>query len=224
MEKDKKKIAIIIGVIVLVLILFISLFAIFFKDYKKPSNETPSVNKNVSDTNDVSNTDSSTVPPEKESSTEEEPVNKYNDVSKIVADLPKKEALDALFALLKGYWITEENSFVFFSVNNKGQHYVGHGLFQTEFCREGKLIDATPVSKYEIKLLVYFPAIPATEMYDAVPETTETFYLDVTGLKSSNGAVSKDSKIIFKADGLETYTYVPAGNTLDEAFKKWDKS
>lgn len=190
-------------VAIIVLILLLTFFIFFY--FIKTSNDSDSQSGNVP--------------------TDKSPVYDYNDLSTAIADLPAKKALDEMYILLSGYWISDEYPFVHFFINADGAHCVEYGLFQTGFGMSGEIIDASAVGPYKAELVVRFPARLATEMDDARPESTETIYLDVGGLYPSSDDASKDTSIVFKSDNLANgsyYTYVPGGNTLEQAYQNWE--
>jgi hypothetical protein len=143
----------------------------------------------------------------------------YNDLSTAIADIPRKEALDEMYILLEGYWITEGNQFVGFFIDENGNHEIEYGLFRSSFGARGRITDGHATGTYEATLTLYIPAVPENAMDDAKPERTETIHIDIGGLYGPGGTTIK-----VKSENLDIggwYTYEPGGYTLQQAFENW---
>ena len=141
----------------------------------------------------------------------------YNDLATAIADVPRKEALDEIYVLLEGYWVTQGDPFVGFFINSKGEHEVEYGLYQSGFGGRGKIVGGNATGTYQTTLYVLFPAVPANEMDGARPESTETFYLDIGGLYQPGSTTIKVKTESLGIGGW--YTYQPGGSTLQQAFE-----
>jgi len=140
----------------------------------------------------------------------------YNDPSTYIPRIPETEALDAMYVLLEGYWITTSESFVGF-YKEGGEHWILYGLWQTSYGTRGQITDGFPTGTYEAALDIFIPALEATEMDDAQPERAETVYIDLTDL-------IQNQKIKFKTENLEAGgwgTYEFGGDTTEQAFNNW---
>ena len=142
----------------------------------------------------------------------------YNDLETAVRDIPRKEALDEIYILLSGYWITRTDPFVGFMINDKGEHEIEYGLFRTSFGARGRIIDGYATGAYEATLIVFFPAVPATAMDGARPESTETIYIDISGLYEPRTTIKVKSD---KIGNGGWYTFEPGGSTLQQAYENW---
>ena len=138
----------------------------------------------------------------------------YNDLSTAIADIPRKEALDEMYILLTGYWVTEGNPFVGFTKEGDS-HMVEYGLFETEFGARGSIVDGYATGTYEAVLIVHFPAIPANEVNDGRPESTETIYIDISGLYQPGTTIRVKTDML---DDGEWHTYSYGGFTLEAAY------
>jgi len=153
----------------------------------------------------------------------------YNDLSSAIADVPKKEALDEMYILLEGYWITTTSDYPFvgFSINENGTHEIEYGLFQTSWGLRGEIVDGYAMGAYEAALIIHIPAAPPNEMDDGYPESIQTIYIDIGGLYQ-DGTIRVKIEELFELDtddGLKDnsvwFTYKPGGTTLEEAFENW---
>ena len=136
----------------------------------------------------------------------------------VMADIPKKEALDEIYELLTGYWVTTDYPFVGFYKDGE-DFMIEYGLFQTSYSAQGKIIGGKATDTYEAELTVYFAPVPATMMDAARPERTETISIDLSGIDPPTGSVTIKVKTI----GLENgtwLTYKYGGWTLEDAFNK----
>jgi len=155
----------------------------------------------------------------------------YNDLSTAVADIPNKKALDAIYILLEGYWITTTSDYPFigFFTNDNGDHEVEYGLFQTSWGLRGVIVDGSATGTYEATLILYCPAIPADEMGIEVPESIQTITIDISGLcQSGDPTIRVKIENLFELDtddGVKDnsvwFTYKPGGSTLEQAFDNW---
>jgi len=141
----------------------------------------------------------------------------YNDLSTAIADIPKAAALDEMYILLEGYWITESNAFVAF-IFEGGAHAVEFGMFQTSWGLSGPITGGRGTGKYEGELVVSIPARPPNEMDDGYPASKETIYIDIAGLYEPNSSIRVK---IGKLDNGQWNTYTYGGSTLDNAFETW---
>ena len=144
----------------------------------------------------------------------------YNDPSTYIQSIPDPKALDEMYVLLEGYWITDDYPFVGF-IKKGGEHWIEYGAFQTSWGRSGKITGGFPSGKFEAALDILIPAQEATEMDDAQPARAETIYVDLSDLVPN-------TKIKVKIGGLEDIgwsggwiTYEPGGATLEQAFNNW---
>jgi hypothetical protein len=157
----------------------------------------------------------------------EDTVYDYNDLSTAIADVPRKEALDEIYILLEGYWITSEYPFVGFFINENGAHEIEYGLFQTSWGARGEIVGGHATGKYEAELTIHIPAVPANEMDDGSPESIQTVYIDIGGLYQDGTIRVKIEDLIGLAteDGAKDnsgwLTYEPGGYTLEQAFDNW---
>ena len=207
MTKTGKKIGYVIGIAVIALLLVVAIVAYFLKPGGKsdpqsrtelppsslfatqaPESRSTPVSVGSKSTGDskvsesdlsASGTGTSVLPT---GTSSKSTAYDYNDLPAVMKGLPAKEALDALYVRLSGYWITDDYPFVHFFIDEKGAHCVEYGLFRTEFGMNGKVIDCSAIGPYEVELVVHFPSRPATETQEARPDSTETLYLDVSGL------------------------------------------
>ena len=136
-----------------------------------------------------------------------------NNLSTAVADIPQKEALNEIYILLEGYWITESDPFVGFFKNANGDHEIEYGLFHTSFGARGKIIDGRATGTNEATLIVYIPAVPETEMDAPQPERTEKIRIDISGLNQSGDTTIKVK--IENPDISGWHTYKPSGMNMD---------
>jgi len=150
----------------------------------------------------------------------------YNDLSTAVADIPDPRALDEMYILLTGYWVTEGDPymgfFIGFVVINTGDHSGAHGfdygLFETEFGRDGKIVGGHGTGAYEADLVINFPAVPGNEMFDGYPETTDTILIDIGGLYDATPSIKVKKGDVGNGGW---YTYVPGGPTVESAYETW---
>jgi len=150
----------------------------------------------------------------------------YNDLSTAVADIPNPQALDEMYILLTGYWVTEGDPymgfFIGFVVINTGDHSGAHGfdygLFETEFGRDGRITGGHGTGAYEADLVINFPAVPGNEMFDGYPETTDTILIDIGGLYDATPSIKVKKGDV--GDG-GWYTYVQGGATVESAYETW---
>jgi hypothetical protein len=136
------------------------------------------------------------------------------DLSGAIADLPRNEAVIAVWDRLGGYWNATDNLFVGFILTDDSPG-IEYGLWETEYGARGKLIDAKATDKYAAALTFFFPAVEANEMNDGSPETTSIINIDVSGL-------IQDGKINIKIENLGSggwYTYAYGGATAEDAYK-----
>ena len=139
----------------------------------------------------------------------------YNDLSTAVADIPREEALDEMYILLEGYWITNDDPFFGF-VYIDGVPGIEYGLFQTEFGAAGKITGGHATGAYEAELTVFFPAVAEDMMSSGRPESTQTVHIDIGGLYEPG------STIKVKVEDLGNggwYTYQYGGASVQEAFQ-----
>jgi len=141
----------------------------------------------------------------------------YNDLSTAIADVPKAAALDQIYILLEGFWITEENPVVGF-IFEDGKHAIEFGLFQTGYGYRGVITDGRATGKFEAELVITVSAVPATEMDDAIPESKETIYIDIGGLYEPENMIRVKTE---KLDNGNWNTYRFGALTLDQAFDNW---
>jgi len=141
----------------------------------------------------------------------------YSDISSAIADVPKAAALDKIYILLEGFWITEENPVVGF-IFEDGRHAIEFGLFQTGFGFRGIITDGRATGEYEAELVITVTAVPATDMDDAIPESEETIYIDIGGLYESESTIKVKTEKL-DSDNWNTYRY--GALTIDQAFDVW---
>ncbi|MCL2632562.1 MAG: sigma-70 family RNA polymerase sigma factor, partial [Coriobacteriia bacterium] len=99
-----------------------------------------------------------------------------------IAALPEPEALDALFGVLEGYWVSDSEFFVGF-VHLQGEPAIVYGLFQTEFGRSGRIVDRYATGRYEAVLVIGIADDLEPSSSDEAPtERTEAVYIDVSDL------------------------------------------
>ena len=178
-------------------------------------NIDPGVNPDVdpdTDPNTGSNTDPNTDP---NSSQNGNVVYDYNDLSTAVADIPRKEALNEMYILLEGFWITDGDPFVGFLFDENGNHEIMYGLFFTEFGARGRIIGGHATGDYTAELTVLFPAVPANEVNSGRPESTETIFIDIAGLYAAGSTTIKVKTD--KLDNGQWNTYQYGGLTFEQA-------
>jgi len=139
----------------------------------------------------------------------------YNDLSSAIADIPAKAALDEIYIVLGGYWITDGNPFIGFITNGSGGHEIAQGLFQSSYLDQGLIVGGYATGQYEADLIVKMPAYPGNEMEDPRPEYIETLSIDLNGLYQG-GDVTIKVRTEFFEDGAWV-TYRPGGATIEEA-------
>jgi len=153
----------------------------------------------------------------------------YNDLATAVADIPNPQALDEMYILLTGYWVTEGDPYMgffvgFVSINtgdHAGAHGVNYGLFETEFGRDGKIVGGRATGAYEADLDVTFPAVPGNEMFDGYPETTDTVSIDIGGLYDATPSIKVKKGDVGNGGW---YTYKPGGPTVESAYDAWSQA
>ena len=182
------------------------------------SSETTSELSVSSEPGDMSESADNSQPTAPGSTSSGDVVYDYNDLSTAIRDIPGKKALDEIYILLEGYWITQDNPFVAFHKNENGDHEIEYGLFQTSAGVRGKIIGGNATGKYEATLTVFIPAVPANEMNAAKPERTETIHIDIGGLYQSGSTIKVK---IENPDINGWHTYKSGGSTLEQAFDNW---
>jgi len=152
-----------------------------------------------------------------------------DDLAAAISSIPGIGALDDIFTLFDGYWITTTSDYPFvgFSINESGAHEFEFGLFQTSWGRRGEITDGYSTGMYEATLTVRVYAVPADEMGPGLPESTQIIHLDAGGFYQ-DGTIKIKIDDLFELDtddGLKDnsqwFTYTPGGATLDEAFQLW---
>jgi len=141
----------------------------------------------------------------------------YSDISTAIADVPKAAALDKIYILLEGFWITEDNPVVGF-IFEDGKHAIEFGLFQTGYGYRGVITDGRATGKFEAELVITVSAVPATEMDDAIPESKEMIYIDIGGLYEPENTIRVKTE---KLDSGNWNTYRYGALTIDQAFDVW---
>ncbi|MCL2488327.1 MAG: hypothetical protein FWE80_06550 [Oscillospiraceae bacterium] len=116
-------------------------------------------------------------------------------------------SLHPLWDRLSGYWISGEGPFVGF-FGGSAVLYFEYGLQQSEYWVRGVVTGSEATNEHTWVLTVFVEAVPATEMYDARPESTETIYLDVSTLEHSGIIRIKNGD-----GGWDGYSY--KGSTLE---------
>ena len=146
-----------------------------------------------------------------------------NDLAPAVANIPDQDALDAIFSVLDGYWITNDYPFVgFFTDPTSYEHSFHYGLFATEFMEEGTVIDGHATGQYSAELMIHVAAVPPNVMQDGHPEYTEPIIIDISGLYQGANQTIK-VKVTALGDS-QWISYRPGGFTLEEAFNNFDAS
>jgi hypothetical protein len=100
---------------------------------------------------------------------------------------------------------------------NEGLPCVTYGLWESEGSGFGELTGARASGEYEASLSFGFPALEADVLHDAIPETTVSILIDMSGL-------DRDGKINIKIEnhgGGEWHTYAYGGASSDEAYARY---
>jgi len=154
----------------------------------------------------------SAIPPKEKDKTNSNEVSKdYTDIKNIVADIPKKEALDELYKLLDGYWIDQDTFMGFSKENNK--YLIEYGAYRSGFYVGGEVFNSVSINEYKIELQLDLLLGLPEDSEDT--ETKVSVFLDVSGL-------TKEKPIIkIKVEGIgdgEWYSYNYGGKSLAEAY------
>jgi hypothetical protein len=139
-----------------------------------------------------------------------------DDVSDAIAKLPQSDAVDMVWRLLDGYWNAGDRLFVSFAYQD-GLPVFTYGLWESSALGFGELVGADPVGEYEAVLTIRFPAIEASEIFDAREEWFAAIYIGMSGFEH-------DGTIKIKAENHgsgDWYTYSYAGKTGEEAYKSF---
>ena len=139
------------------------------------------------------------------------------DLSAAIAKLPGNEALDEVYAVFHGYWITDDYPFVGF-VYMDGVPGIDYGLFQTSFKAGGKVTDSQATGEYEMTLILFVPAAPATVMDAARPERTEKVFIDASDFNQHNTMKIKIENL--GDGGWHDYKY--GGAIIEEAAEAFE--
>lgn len=130
------------------------------------------------------------------------------DVPVLIANLPRSDATDSVWAILRGYWTAADNLFVAFDLKD-GIPGAEYGVWEAGGSGFGAFAGADPMGEYTAGLIIRFPATQANEVTDAKPETDVIVFIDLGGLE-------QDGKIRIKieshGDG-DWHTYAYGGRT-----------
>jgi len=140
----------------------------------------------------------------------------YNDIASVVAGIPQKEAFDAMYVLIEGFWVTDDGFFVRF-VYIDSMPAIEIGLFDSGFSTGGKIVDGCAVDTLEAVLTIYVPATEPNMLDDGRPEGTESICLDLSDL-------IQNTTIRIKADVIgsgDWYTFEFGGSTIEQAYENW---
>ena len=124
----------------------------------------------------------------------------------------REYSVEELFAVLSGYWFSEDdenNPFIGFFTNESGISYtVEYGVYQSWFGFEFDLTGYQMEEDFIAKLTVYFAPVEATDVSSALPERTETVFINMEDYEDLGVILVK---IVGQTEGIwATYRYVGA--------------
>ncbi len=114
-----------------------------------------------------------------------------------------------------GYWNAAEGRYAVPDMMDSHTAVFRYGIWDTEAdSGEGMVTELQASGEQELTALVYYAAQEATELRDAVEETTISVVIDYSGLE-------QDGKIRIKIGEADWNHYMFAGNTSQEAYQTY---
>ncbi|MCL1835189.1 MAG: sigma-70 family RNA polymerase sigma factor [Oscillospiraceae bacterium] len=104
-----------------------------------------------------------------------------------VAGLPKGDAVRTLWAILYGFWTTDDYQFAGFTYS-MGAPTIEFGYLRSEWFIIGEFVGATAIGDYAVTLTFFVPAQEANVLYDSRDEMYIDVHLDASD-KPADGTI-----------------------------------